>query len=333
MEYGGSRPKRAIPSESSSSRSPDGPDSLSQEQQLHLRVGPTTRTRNRFSSTWAMEDVSLRVKGPAHHDEDTGMGIRPDRPISVPPPPPPPPLSPRPSGRARRPKRALLAIVFGALFLLVGIGVGWVIRDAQSGSSRMDTIGTWATRPIDVVDVCGETGQDNVSRMAIPGKEGPLPLRLSDHMPDRSPVEGFQRAFDGPVGPSETQPAGFTSFGVGDGYARTFNNSPGGGPGGFTVYAYDFPSEASAVGALTVSYVDVVCRFGADPFTVEGHPGVLVAFRGGEAARSTVSWVHGNRLIEVRYSIWGDPVNDFQGLLTVGRVTWELDRVTPQRDV
>jgi hypothetical protein len=213
---------------------------------------------------------------------------------------------------------------------LIGIAaaVGWVVArgvrdELRSGDARPRApIERWTFTSLDAAPVCEPDGQSAVERNLLqPTKAGPVPVRLADHMPDASPIEAFQRAYDGPTTDlSLPWQRVLALHGVGQAYARTFNSQ--GRPGGFTVYAYEFPSKGEATAGAAAAYRTFVCDFGADPHVVQQRPGIVAGVR---ISQSTVAWwVHGRRLIEIDYAMYGDEEEDVAAALTVLRTVWNM---------
>lgn len=146
-------------------------------------------------------------------------------------------------------------------------------------------------------------------------------MRLSDHMLDASPVGGYGLGYDGPLTEFERPwQRAMTGYGVSDAYARTFNSPSK--AGGFTVYAFQLRTEKSALAAAAYAYGMFVCKFGADPMTIPGQPGIVVGVRQGE---STIAWwVHGARVIEVDYAMDGERDADLAAALMVVQAAREI---------
>lgn len=232
-----------------------------------------------------------------------------------------PPPAPAPSGPPLAARILISLAVFG-----LGAATGWVLRGMLENEGGREGGGPrpagWTFQPLAVSEICGPDADSRI-RTLLPTKPTPLPLRLSDHMPDASPVGAYERAYDGPLTDLSSpwqKPHAF--HGVQRAYARTFNNQSA--PGGFTVYAYEFPSPTDATAAAVDAYRAFVCDFGADPVVVREQPGIAGGVR---PTQSTVAWwVHDRRLIEVSYSMYGDEEEDVAAALTVLRSVWENGR-------
>ncbi len=203
-----------------------------------------------------------------------------------------------------------------------GFGAAWYARDHfthYEGKPRR-AVAEWVLAPASVDAVCGKTGGRSLRRALQSAPPRPTHRRLSDHLLDSSPVAAYdQRGYNGPVTElSHFWEAAYVRHGATRGYARSFNSSVR--PGGFTMYAYQFPTKHSAVSAVAAAYHQFVCRFGADPATVAGHPGILVGV--GTSDDTIAWWVQEDQVVELDYSMYGDRERDLRNVLEILRAAY-----------
>lgn len=220
--------------------------------------------------------------------------------------------------------KVLIAVALIGIAAALGWAAARLAVPHREGPSPGPRQGAWSFSAVSAARICKADGDEAVKRSLLaPAQRGPLPARLSDHMPDASPIDAFERAYDGPVTDLPTPwKAALAPHGLIEGYARTFNSQTR--AGGFTVYAYAFPNRRQAAAGAAAAYRTLVCDFGADPQVVREQPGIAAAIR---PSQSTVAWwVHGRRLIEVDYSMFGEDERDVSAALTVLRTVWNVGR-------
>jgi hypothetical protein len=119
-------------------------------------------------------------------------------------------------------------------------------------------------------------------------------------VPQFSVLDAFPApAYVGPVAPNDGNlrpwDHAIAAHGATRGYARTWVATSG--PGGYTVYAFEFPDAGSAQAAAADAFGSYVADFGAAPFTVrDGVSGALIV---GDCARAY--WTQGRflRIVDV----------------------------------
>jgi hypothetical protein len=117
----------------------------------------------------------------------------------------------------------------------------------------------------------------------------------SDYVPQCTVLDIYPAyGFIGPLSPNDPNMRPFDfpirNGGATRGYARTWLATQG--PGGYTVYAWEFADNAAAKAARSAAYGSFVGDFGGVPFAV--HDGVVAALVLGDAARAY--WVQGRYL-------------------------------------
>jgi hypothetical protein len=177
---------------------------------------------------------------------------------------------------------------------------------------------TWGTTGVLVPDVCGPDAT-MTERIAV--RDEDEELRLSDYIPERSPIPRFQpEGFRGPIDGTGLHPPVLGS-GVVDGFAQTFLDPDA--AGGFTVFALRYATQSAAIQAAAAAFEEEICRGGANPFEVVEEAGVFIAYENSSGSDSSMRWIQGRDLIDVRYSSFGNPDEFLSGLLVVGRETWD----------
>lgn len=216
---------------------------------------------------------------------------------------------------------AALAVLALGVGIAIWMGVrGEVQRSAAPGDGRRSTpTSSWSFSDVEVDDVCGPGAKETVLESLEPRAE-PLPLRLSDHLLVSSPIAKYGLAFDGPVS-DYTRPwqQALAAQGALEGYARTFNSTTM--AGGFTMFAYELPSATAATIGAGSAYRTFVCEFGAQPLTVDDQPAIIAGVRPSDSAQAW--WVHGPRVIEVNYALYGDLKRDLASALLVLEAAWD----------
>mgnify|MGYP000492278514 CR=1 FL=1 len=122
----------------------------------------------------------------------------------------------------------------------------------------------------------------------------------SDLVPQFTVLDAFPApAYVGPLDPTHPNQrpwdAAIVTHGSTIGYARTWTATSG--PGGYTVYAFEFPNASSAQAAAAEAFASFVEDFGAAPF--DFCDGVSSALIVGDAARAY--WTQGRflRIVDV----------------------------------
>jgi hypothetical protein len=129
---------------------------------------------------------------------------------------------------------------------------------------------------------------------------GTSAVRPSDLVPQFTVLDVFPApAYVGPLDPAHPNQrpwdAAIVTHGATRGYARTWTATSG--PGGYTVYAFEFPSASSAQAAGADAFASFVEDYGAAPFTFcDGVSSALVV---ADAARAY--WTQGRflRIVDV----------------------------------
>ena len=129
---------------------------------------------------------------------------------------------------------------------------------------------------------------------------GTTATRSSDLVPQFTVLDVFPApAYVGPLDPTHPNQrpwdAAIVTHGSTVGYARTWTATSG--PGGYTVYAFEFPNASSAQAAAAKAFAGFVEDYGAAPF--EFCDGVSSALIVGDAARAY--WTEGRflRIVDV----------------------------------
>jgi hypothetical protein len=221
-------------------------------------------------------------------------------------------------------------MVLGTILLAIalmagGFAAGWFVRDRrterpQATAATAAPAANWSFQPLSAEDVCGRKGDQIVRRALRPTHEGRMPKRLSDHMPRVSPFAIFESSNEGPF-TDLLRPwhAPMAAHRLQRAYVRGFNSTER--AGGFSVFAYQFPSETEAVGAAAETFGVFVCDYGGEPFTVPEQAGIVVGVRPDDT--TTAFWVHGKRVVEVNWSWFGDLGADQNAAATVIEAAWE----------
>jgi hypothetical protein len=222
---------------------------------------------------------------------------------------------------------ASLAIVLGLLVASLG---GFVLgrvtdREAEdvAGKPRPSRASSWSFASLDTQELCTDR-QSPIFQRSKPELTSPLPARLADHLPSSPPVGTFETTTGGPVHPVNFPPA-MEGQPVREAFFRGFVGPAGGGPGGYTIWAWEFPSTREAARAISDVYRKRVCEMGDEPFIVEDVP-VVVSKTTNEGGNDSAFWLYQNRVIQVDYSVWGDPDRALQELLAVAERVWEFNR-------
>jgi len=139
-----------------------------------------------------------------------------------------------------------------------------------------------------------------------------------------SPVGDYKVTYDGPAAVPDRPWEAIAIQDAVDGYSRSYTSTTH--AGGFGISAYQFPNHVAALSSVAAGYRAFVCRFGADPLAVAGHPGILAGTRPSEIV---AMWVEGPRLVLVDYSRFGQPQQDVAQALVAIQATWSLSESAP----
>jgi hypothetical protein len=219
-----------------------------------------------------------------------------------------------------------IAIVLGLLAASLG---GFVLgrftyREAEDvdGKPGPSTATSWSTTPLST-QLC----TDGLSPLV--GGSGTeiglaLPARLADHVPSTPPIGKFETTTGGPVHPVNFPPA-MEGQPVREAFVRGFVEPAGGGPGGYSIWVWEFSTKREATRALSHAYRERVCEFGDAPFVVEDVP-VVVSKTTNDGGNDSAFWLYQNRVIQVDYSVWGNSDRAMQELLAVAERVWEFNQ-------
>jgi hypothetical protein len=194
----------------------------------------------------------------------------------------------------------------------------------KKGPAPKSSLGAtgWHFSPILANSACGSRGALMARRELSLVKPGRVPARLSDHMLDSSPVGDYAVGYDAPIVDFQRPwEWAYVRYGVSAGYSRTFNSSTH--PGGFTTFAYQFPTQKAAIWAGAAAFKGFICEFGADPMTVREHRGIVAGVPPGQGD-ALAWWVQGSRLITVDYTMNGERSKDLARALTVLQAAWQV---------
>jgi hypothetical protein len=142
-------------------------------------------------------------------------------------------------------------------------------------------------------------------------------------MLEESPLPLYEPAIEGPVlaaGLTRPWERVLPHFGAVRGYSKSFNNPEE--AGGFGMSVFEFRSRRSALRGAAAAFGLFVCEYGADPFGLRGQEGIAVGILPTDQAIGW--WVHGRRLVQTSYSLYGDPDADRESALEVLQAAWEL---------
>ena len=224
---------------------------------------------------------------------------------------------PAPPERARLRPVNPLSIAVAVVLLAAGGAFGWRMRHGVP-SARPTPEAAAAALALERVDgapMCAARGPEDVRDEVLRGDEGGAPPeRLSDYLPKRSPLSGYDK-----VGSHHIDPAAETQFVSGsvDGHVVSFRPA---GEGGFDVYAYRFLTRRAAADAIADNVTRRICEFDAVPLSARGRPGMVVVEER-RAEWSSAWWLTGSDVLVVRYGGWGDAKTSLANLAAIAGAT------------
>jgi hypothetical protein len=210
-----------------------------------------------------------------------------------------------------------------------GFWTGWWARgldednpSAARSGGQGPQVAAWQLRSVPVGSLCKGKAQGSRSLLK-PTRKGPLPPRMSDHLLDQSPLPVYELATEGPLsvaGLTRPWEKALPAFGAVRGYAQSFNSPDK--PGGFGMTVFEFANGRAALAGAGAAFSFFVCEYGADPFTIRGRQGIAV---GVLPTDHTIGWwVHGRRLVQTSYAMYGEPSVDRTEALRVLRAGWDV---------
>lgn len=221
------------------------------------------------------------------------------------------------SDRARLRPLNPLTVAVAVVLLSAGGAFGWRMT-AHAPSARPTPEAAAAALALERVDggpMCAPGGRDHVRDEILRGADAELPDRLSDYLPERSPLPGYEKTDSHALdASSETE---FVSSAV-DGHVASFRPP---GEGGFDVVAYRFLTRRAAADAVADHVVDRVCDNDAVPLTARGRAGMIVVEERSRADWSSAWWLTGTDVVMVRYGGWGDAKTSLANLAAIAGAT------------
>jgi hypothetical protein len=210
-----------------------------------------------------------------------------------------------------------LSIAVAVVLASAGGALGWQMRtDAPSARPTPEAAAAaLALERVDGQPMCSPSGLRDVREQALAAPDGGQPARLSDHLPKKSPLPGYDRVSTHAVDPSRD-----TAYELGavEGHVASFRPE---GEGGFDVYAFRYVTNKAAADAVAANVVRRVCDFGAVPLAARGRPGMIVLEERRAAEWSSAWWVTQSDVVVVRYGGWGDDRTDLANLAAIAGAT------------
>lgn len=210
-----------------------------------------------------------------------------------------------------------LSIAMLIVLLSAGGAFGWRLK-SDAPTARPTPEAAAAALALERVDgraMCAPGGLDGIREEALRGPSSGERPRLTEYLPKKSPLPGYEEAGARLLDPSTDRE--YVSGAV-EGHVASFRPR---GQGGFDVYAYRFLTRKAAADAIANHVEGRVCGFDAVPLTARGRPGLLVVEERRPGQWSSAWWMTNADVVVVKYGGWGDAETSLANLAAIAGAT------------